>query len=670
MGAGLISGASLVLSELGVGRSVFLLMLSLSGIYFVAALLALIWSCRKRVRDALLSGGVDAAVGTALAVLARSWHLLASVYVVAMGLFWVADVLTGGDARVVDLALSLFVIPIAIGIDIWGQRLLKFATGESIEVVDLSGDEVREIPPAGKGRDFKTFVPMIRRLFRLALAAFVFFVMLDLWGVELSIGRIFTSHVLSIAVSLLLGFIVWEFAKARIDARVRQEMPMTGEDHDEGGGVGSRTGTLLLLLRKFILTVLIVIVSLIVLSSIGVNIGPLIAGAGVVGLAIGFGSQALVRDIIAGVFFLIDDSFRIGDYVESTGVKGMVEQISLRSIKLRHPRGMVYTIPFGNLKSITNFSRDYTITKLDIRVGFDTDLEQVRKVIKKINKALRMDEELNKTMLDDLKSQGVKEFDDSSMIVRVKFKTLPGEQFKVRKEVYRMIQSEFRAAGIDFASRNVTVFIPPGPKQAGAGGARCGRPEHAASRCGRGPRADSAGGGTEAQGGRGGKTQRLIIPELLPHPDRSALSRMKVGELPRPDLLRSMAQPTPAPPFRSALRDPSWEVSQVPRSQSHVRTTPNHHQHPSADGGLCPDPDDHRVSHQPGGSRDRPGVAPARSLRPVHRGGTALRQAPVLSYRSEGLPPERAAGAGAGEGAFYNARWEILPPCGASRIRG
>ncbi|MCU0564484.1 MAG: mechanosensitive ion channel family protein, partial [Desulfobacterales bacterium] len=274
-----------------------------------------------------------------------------------------------------------------------------------------------------------------------------------------------------IAVTLLLGFIAWELVKARIDARLRLEMPSADEEAEEGGPGGTRLGTLLTLLRKFILAVLVVIVALIVLSSLGVNIGPLIAGAGVVGLAIGFGSQALVRDIIAGVFFLLDDSFRIGDYVESTGVKGMVEHISLRSIKLRHPRGMVYTVPFGNLRSITNFSRDYTITKLDIRVNFDTDLEQVRKVVKKINKALRKDEEINKTMLDDLKSQGVKEFDDSSMIVRVKFKTLPGEQFKVRKEVYRLIQSEFRAAGIEFASRNVTVFVPPGPRAAaGAGG--------------------------------------------------------------------------------------------------------------------------------------------------------------------------------------------------------
>jgi small-conductance mechanosensitive channel len=379
-----------------------------------------------------------------------------------MGIFWVADVLLGGDARVVNLILSLFVIPIFIGIDQWGQRLLKLAGGELTEVVDLSGEQVAEVPPPAATSRFRSYVPLIRRLFRIALVACMFFVVLDLWGVDVAlVGWVFTTHVLSIAVTLLLGFIIWEFVKARIDSRLRQEMPTAGEDLEEGGAVGSRTGTLLLLLRKFILAVLFVTVSLIILSSIGVNIGPLIAGAGVVGLAIGFGAQTLVRDIIAGVFFLIDDSFRIGDYVESAGVKGMVEQISLRSIKLRHPRGMVYTIPFGNLRSVTNFSRDYTITKLEIRVRFDTDLEKVRKIIKKINKELRKKEEFDRVMLDDLKSMGVKQFDDSAMIIRVKYKTLPGEQFAIRKEVYRMVQEEFRANGIEFAHRNVTVYMPP-----------------------------------------------------------------------------------------------------------------------------------------------------------------------------------------------------------------
>jgi small-conductance mechanosensitive channel len=114
---------------------------------------------------------------------------------------------------------------------------------------------------------------------------------------------------------------------------------------EEGGSSGTRVGTLLILLRKFILAVLLICVAMVILSSIGVNIGPLIAGAGIVGLAIGFGSQTLVKDIISGLFFLLDDAFRVGDYVDTGAVKGSVEKISLRSLQLRHHRGMVHTIP-------------------------------------------------------------------------------------------------------------------------------------------------------------------------------------------------------------------------------------------------------------------------------------------------------------------------------------
>ena len=414
-------------------KPLYLLFYSLGGAYIAIALIVMIWQSRQRVAEVILPANAAAAPGGLRAAFARYWHYLASAYVLIMGMFWVADVLLGGKATVVNLILSLFVIPVFIGIDQWAQRLLKQASGEFTEIVDLSGETVREVPPPTGESRIKNYVPLIRRLLRLVLVAFMFFIVLGLWGVDLAFGRIFTSHVLSIVVTLLLGFIVWEFTKARIDSRLRQEMPAADTDGEGGGPGGTRTGTLLLLLRKFILTVLSVLVSLIVLSSIGVNIGPLIAGAGVVGLAIGFGSQTLVRDIIAGVFFLIDDSFRLGDYVESTGVKGTVEQISLRSIKLRHPRGMVYTVPFGNLKSITNFSRDYTITKLEIRVGFDTDLEKVRKLIKKINKTLRKNAEINRVMLDDLKSMGIKEFDDSAMIVRVKSRPCPASSSSLKK---------------------------------------------------------------------------------------------------------------------------------------------------------------------------------------------------------------------------------------------
>jgi small-conductance mechanosensitive channel len=161
------------------------------------------------------------------------------------------------------------------------------------------------------------------------------------------------------------------------------------------------------------------------------------------------------------VFFLIDDAFRVGDYIETGGIKGMVEQISLRSVKLRHPRGMVFTIPFGDMGAVQNFSRDYIITKLDVRVRYDADIDRIRKIVKKINKELHKDEEIGPVLLSKIKSQGVREMDDSAMILRVKFKTPPGQQFVVRREVYKRIQERFREEGIEFAHRNVTVYLPP-----------------------------------------------------------------------------------------------------------------------------------------------------------------------------------------------------------------
>jgi small-conductance mechanosensitive channel len=220
---------------------------------------------------------------------------------------------------------------------------------------------------------------------------------------------------------------------------------------------------------------------LIILSRLGIDIGPLIAGAGVVGLAIGFGAQTLVKDIIAGVFFLIDDAFRVGDYISAGSSKGMVEQLSLRSFKLRHPRGMVNTIPFGSIGTVTNFSRDYIITKLDFRVRYDADVERIRKIIKKkVYKVILKNEELASKLMGKIKSQGVRQMDDSAMVMRVKYKTIPGEQFVIRKEVYRLMQEAFKEEGIEFAHRNVTVYMPPEPPPAAAGEA--GTPDEQARR--------------------------------------------------------------------------------------------------------------------------------------------------------------------------------------------
>lgn len=467
----------------GIDQSLFLLMYALAGLLVNALLMVMVWQSRRRVARAICPEWEQRGAGKRpiLSRIAGVWHFAAIAYLAVISGFWCVSVLTGGEATLLKLVLSVFIIPLFVSLDQWGLKLLGFAAGERREIIDLNapaGPEGEAAEAAGgatpadaggPGRPgIRHYLPLIKKTFRTVLVLALLFAALRMWGIDLPIGRMLTRDILGILFVLIGGLILWEIIKARIDSKIREEMPETDDEHEEGGGSGSRSGTLLTLLRKFIFALLFVVIALIVLSAMGVNIGPLIAGAGVFGLAIGFGAQTLVKDIISGVFFLIDDTFRLGEYVETGAAKGSVEHISLRSLKLRHPRGMVYTIPFGDMKSVTNFSRDYTIMKLDIRVRHDADLELIRKTVKKVNKALRKDEAINRVMLDDLKSQGVKEMDDSAMIVRVKFKTLPGEQFVIRREVYRLIQEHFRANGIEFANRNVTVYIPPAPAGASA----------------------------------------------------------------------------------------------------------------------------------------------------------------------------------------------------------
>ena len=461
---------------LNAGRSVelFNLFFIATGLSITLLMIVMIWQSRHRVAEAICSDAPegDCVVDSLRAKFARTWHFFAILYVAGSGIFWLVNVLMGSRGEILNLIAVLFLIPIFIGVDQWVQRLLKIASGELPEVIDLSGEEksstteetqtdTSEASLEEKKTDIKHFAPLIRRLFRLALITFSFFVVLGLWGINLPFGRLFAAEALQIMLVLILGFVIWEFVKSRIDRKLREEMPEADEEKEEGGAGGSRIGTLLVLLRKFIMAIMFVMVSLIILSNLGVNIGPLIAGAGVIGLAIGFGAQTLVKDIIAGIFFLIDDAFRVGDYIETAGTRGMVEHISLRSLRLRHPKGPVFNIPFGSMGTVKNNSRDYIITKLDFRVRYDTDVDKVRKIIKKINKVIMKDEKMGPVLLGKIKSQGVRELDDSAMIMRVKFKTIPGEQFVVRREVFRMMQESFRENGIEFAHRNVTVYLPP-----------------------------------------------------------------------------------------------------------------------------------------------------------------------------------------------------------------
>lgn len=468
--AALFGWISIIFREVGQSPTIATFFHSLTGVIVTALLIMMIWQCRQRVAEAIYPPQEAAAGPIPLlrSRFAQTWHYFALAYVVGIGLFWIVQVLLGGEGRIIKMIASLFLVPIFIGLDQWGQRLMKLASGELRQVVDLSTKPTE--PPAEEKalkealedkKDIKLYIPLIRRAFRVMLALVLFFTVMKLWGINLSFGLIFTARALDIIITLILGFVVWQILKARINQKLKEESPGQDEEAEEGGAGGSRNVTLLLLLKKFVLTVMFIMISLIVLSSLGIDIGPLIAGAGVIGLALGFGAQTLVKDIISGIFFLIDDAFRVGDYIEAGGTKGMVEHISLRSMRVRSSRGMIHTMPYGHLGTVTNFSRDYTITKLNFRVRYDTDIEKVRKIIKKINKELAENEEIAPVLLGSLKSQGVRELDDSAMVMRVKFKTVPGKQFVVRRQVFQRMQELFKENGIEFAHRNVTVYLPP-----------------------------------------------------------------------------------------------------------------------------------------------------------------------------------------------------------------
>jgi moderate conductance mechanosensitive channel len=283
------------------------------------------------------------------------------------------------------------------------------------------------------------------------------------WGIDLtglraedtSFGRL-TVGVLSAVVVLLIADFLWHAAKTAIDRKLAEAGDLHQPNTDEARRQ-ARLRTLLPIFRNILFVVVIVVAAMMALAALGVQIMPLIAGAGVVGVAIGFGAQGFVRDVIAGMFYLMDDAFRVGEYIQSGNYKGTVEGFSIRSVKLRHHRGPVYTVPFSLLGAVQNQSRDWVIDKLMVGITYDSDLEKARKLIKQIGLDLAQDPEFAPLILEPLKMQGVENLGDFAVQIRMKMMTLPGEQFVIRRKAYALIKKAFDANGIKFAFPTVSV---------------------------------------------------------------------------------------------------------------------------------------------------------------------------------------------------------------------
>lgn len=469
---------SLWVNELGLTHDVFALFTAILASFVAVLNIALILVNKRSVSRAIRNGSELSQVGWLGRFVSTAWAPLAIFYL----LFAWSDlayrlVLERPLSKPAFLGAYGILISIIVVYGVINYLIERFfhRTAVMAEInnamlldEDTASEETSSVEPAEEEAPYKhplsNFEDLARRV--AGVLAFVagVWALLSIWHVEnsMTISSTYIDRSLDIVVILFIGYIVYHMFRIWIDSKIEAEggEEIEVEPGDEGGGSSaSRLATLLPLFRNFILVVVVVTIALIALLELGINVSPLFAGAGVAGLAIGFGAQTLVRDIFSGAFFLVDDAFRKGEYIDVGNVKGTVEKISVRSFQLRHHLGPLHTIPFGEIQVLTNYSRDWVMMKLPLRVTYDTDVEKVRKLIKKLGQELMEDPVIGENFLQPLKSQGVIEMQDSAMIIRVKFMTKPGDQWVIRKRVFQEIRDLFAHEGIKFAHREVTVRL-------------------------------------------------------------------------------------------------------------------------------------------------------------------------------------------------------------------
>ena len=279
-----------------------------------------------------------------------------------------------------------------------------------------------------------------------------------IWATPLASGfgidlRSIAANAVHVALIAIAAAFLWSVVGTVTARALHEGEASTHADH---AIPRSRLGTLVPLLSGIAKAAILALAFLSVLVSLGVNVWPLITGLSVFGLAIGFGSQTLVKDVVSGLFFLIDDAFRMGEYIETSGAKGTVEKISVRSVTLRNARGPVATVPYGQMGKIQNFSRDYAIEKLAFRVHFDTDVELVRKLFKKIGQDIAADPELAPDLIETFKSQGIADVEDGTLVIRGKFVAKPGKQSMIRRAVLKAVHQAFRENDIHAVPKPLT----------------------------------------------------------------------------------------------------------------------------------------------------------------------------------------------------------------------
>ena len=436
--------------RLGFGQdAVFGAALSL-GLIITLYKVAMFWATRRPIARAILAatGGEPGPVRRAVAA---SWH-------------WVF----------IALSLGIFIaagIEFALGKGAWVARASTATQGivVALAVLGQAGHRLIALRFAGDDGDIRLTLrrARFRRALNWSIDALLWILgaawLAETWGLDLvdpapgSVERLFVRPTLEAAATVVAAWILWTALSAIIDEKMLP--PAAPGEEDEIPGSASRLDTLLPLLRNILLICLAVIAVILALATLGLDIGPLLAGLGVVGIAVGFGAQSLVRDVISGIFFLMEDAFRVGEYIDTGRLRGTVEGMSLRSVRLRHQNGQVHTIPFGQVLAVTNYSRDWSVTKFNLHLDPAADIETVRKTVKRVGEELLDDPEIGADFIQPLKMQGVVDVLQTALIVRCKFTATPSRPTYLQRQALRRLIDAFAAGEIRFAAPNVTVQL-------------------------------------------------------------------------------------------------------------------------------------------------------------------------------------------------------------------
>lgn len=440
------------LQVLGLPRIGYQVSLRILGCVMAVMCIMLVLRNRRRMTSWIRQWGKRERLSPSLRALcerlAAIWHIPAILYILSLFFVWALAIPGGAEyvARATLVSLVILVVANLLAIALSRQEGKSFPYGARWR---------QRYPHLDRQAD--RYMATLLLILRILLLVATFLALLQAWGVDIAgwlktgFGHRILSALGSIAVAFIGALVTWEAVNAMIDRHLMK--------NGAAGDSSARARTLLPLVRNVVLVVLVVMMALIVLSEIGVNIAPLLAGAGVVGVAVGFGSQKLVQDVITGAFILFEDTIAVGDYVKIGSFAGTVEGLTIRTLRLRDASGQLHTLPFSAVSSVSNLSREFGCHVFEIGVGYREDIDSVVEVMKAVGEELRAEPAFSASILEPIELYGIERFDNSAVVISGRIKTVPGAQWAAGREYRRRIKIRFDALGIEIPFPHTTLYF-------------------------------------------------------------------------------------------------------------------------------------------------------------------------------------------------------------------